>query len=153
MSTPEQSLAHYLERVRSVATRNEWWTLFSDLCQALPSMPEKRLPQPSSLADSPTCCIYDNLVIEYRRDMHQRWGDPNAGLRLGLDRARAQQPHLPLAALATNGLAFHVYTADFDESGHVVELHPADGLNLASPMMTPQRAVDEISGLFKRWLK
>ena len=153
MATPEQGLARYLERVRGVATRSEWWALFSDLCADLPSMPGKGLPKPSSLADNPACCICNNLVIEYRRDMHQHWGDPNASLRLGLTQARTRHPDTPLAALATNGVAFHVYTADFDESGHVVELRPADGLNLASPMMTPQRAVDEISGLLKRWMK
>jgi hypothetical protein len=150
MPTPEQGVNRYLEQVRGVATSVEWLALFSDLCVALPS---RVFPQPSPMPEVPGCYICGNLLIEYRRDMHGRWGDPNASLRRSLAQTHAQRPHAPLAALATNGLAFHVYKPDFDESGHVVELHPADGLNLASPMMTPERAVQEISGLLERLLK
>ncbi|MBM3925801.1 MAG: hypothetical protein FJ320_07405 [SAR202 cluster bacterium] len=153
MAAAEEGLARYLERVRGAATPGEWWALFSDLCVALPGLERRKLPNPFSQAASPACGLCDNLVIEYRRDMHQRWGDPNAGLRLGVSEARARNPRLSLAALATNGLTFHVYTPDFDESGRVIGLHPADGLNLVSPMMTPQRSVEEMSGLLRRWLK
>jgi hypothetical protein len=152
MTTHEQDMALYLEQVRGAATLSEWWSLFSNLCATLPSAPSHALPRPSAMSEVPGCYSCGNLVVEYRRDMHGRWGDPNASLRLGLSRSHARHPDAPLAALATNGLSFHIYKPDFDENGHVIEMRPVDGLNLASPMMTPQRAMDEISGLLQRWL-
>ncbi len=44
-------------------------------------------------------------------------------------------------AVATDGLHFRVYRPQYDETGRVAGLEKIQVLNLASPMMTPERAV------------
>jgi hypothetical protein len=88
--------------------------------------------------------VVGNLIFEFNRVMHRGWGDPTESLKRCLANLKIQRGQAIFTAIATDGLSFHVYKPQFDEAGLVVEMEAIDGLNLASPMMTPERAQQDL---------
>ena len=85
-----------------------------------------------------------NLVFEFAANLHWHGWERESQLKAYIADLKSQRPQAAYTAIITDGLHFHVYRPGYDESGRVVELESIRGLNLASPMMTPEQALQDL---------
>ena len=88
--------------------------------------------------------LLGSLVFEFTGNLHWRGGEGESRLKTYIADLKSQRPQATYTAVITDGLHFHVYRPEYDESGRVVELASIHGLNLASPMMTPEQALQDL---------
>jgi len=141
---PIQKLSEYLGSVASVSTHDEWWRRFIDLLRSLPELQVRDLHIEKQEYEGREYTVVGNLIFEFNRVMHKGWGDPTASLKRCLANLKTRRSQASFTAIATDGLSFHVYKPQFDEAGLVVEMKTVYGLNLASPMMTPEQAQQDL---------
>ena len=89
--------------------------------------------------------ILGSLLFEFRRNLHWQPAESEGKLIGYLTDLKSRRPLTTYKAICTDGLHFHVYEPRYDDTGRVVKLERVTGLNMASPLMTPERAVQELS--------
>ena len=141
---PQQKLSEYMRAVRYSTSHSEWWGHFMELAGSLPDPQIGELPVESQAHEGGEFTLMGDLVFEFRKDLHKRWGDENQPLKRCISSLKCQRPQAAFTAIATSGLAFHVYNPRFDEDGRVDELEPVGGLNLSSPKMTPEQVLRDL---------
>ena len=149
-TSPQQKLSEYMRAVRYCTNHDEWWSHFMELLRSLPDSQIGEFPVENQAHEGREFALTGNLVFEFRRDLHKGWGDENQPMKRYISSLKGQRPQAAFTAIATSGLAFHVYNPRFDEDGRVEELEPIDGLNLASPKMTPEQALRDLGHILSR---
>ena len=143
-ATSAQKFREYVETVRGTVSDNERLLYFMDLVRSLLGVHlvdfevEKQVYQ--GRANAPPV----NLVFEFKLDIHWQLEDAELQLKRHITDLKSRNPETTYTAIATDGLHFHVYIPHYDETGRVVKLENAAGLNLASPMMTSEQAVHDL---------
>ena len=146
-STLAQKLREYVETVRGTVSDDQRRRHFIDLVRSLLGVHladfevEKQVYK--GRVDAPPV----NLVFEFKLDIHWQREDAELQLKQHITDLKSRNPETTYTAIATDGLHFHVYVPHYDETGRVMKLENADGLNLDSPMMTSERAMHDLEVL------
>ena len=139
-----QKLREYIDTVRETATLEEQRLKFSDLVRTVLGIPLGDLEVQSEMYGGQIYVLLGNLVLDFKRNLHWQPKDAELQLRRYIADLKSRRDQTAYIAIATDGLHFHVYRPQYDETGRLVELEKIHGLNLASPMMTPERAVRDL---------
>lgn len=89
--------------------------------------------------------LLGKLLFEFKRNLHWQLAESDGKLIAYLTDLKSRSPLTTYKAVATDGLHFHVYMPRYDDTGSVLKLERVNGLNMASPLMTPERAVQELA--------
>lgn len=150
-TAPTRKLSDYLGSVANASTHDEWWRRFIDLLHSLPEVQVTDLRIEKQEYEGREYTVVGNLIFEFNRVMHKGWGDPTVSLKRYLANLKTQRTQASFTAIATDGLSFHVYKPQFDEAGLVIKMEPVYGLNLASPMMTPEQAQQDLGHILSHF--
>ena len=146
----EQNLVKYKRGVRQSANQKEWLKHFLELMQSLQDSQGNHLDIEHQVQDKWEYALIGTLVFEFRKEIHNKWGAGNDRLKRHLMVLKAANPNTSLAAVTTNGLAFHIYNPRYESDGKVVELEIAGGLNLANPRLAPAKALQDLVAMVTR---
>ena len=144
---PQEKLSEYIKAVGSVNNHDEWWSHFIEVARCVPDLQISDLRPEKQVHEGREYALLGNLVFQYKRDLHKRWGDDNQSLRRFIGSLKARYPQTAFTAVTTSGLAFHVYSPQLDEAGRVTDLESVAGLNLSSPMMAPEQALRDLGDI------
>ena len=137
----EQKLQDYIEIVRETASLEEQCRQFSDLVRAVLGVRFGDSDVQSEVYGGQRYFLLENFVFDFKKNLHWQLKDAELQLRRYIADLRSRRDQTDYIAIVTDGLRFHVYMPRYGETG--VELEKIHGLNLASPMMTPERAVQD----------
>ena len=85
-----------------------------------------------------------NLVLEVKANLHWHQSNEELKTRQYIADLNSRKPQANYVAIVTDGLHFHTFIPRYDESGRVVELEKGCGLNLDSPLSTPESALQDL---------
>ncbi len=85
-----------------------------------------------------------NLVLEVKANLHWHRSNEELKTRQYIADLNSRKPQANYVAIGTDGLHFHTFIPRYDESGRVVELEKGCGLNLDSPLSTPENALQDL---------
>ena len=85
-----------------------------------------------------------NLVLEVKANLHWQQSNEELKMRQYITDLNSRKPQANYVAIVTDGLHFHTFIPRYDESGRVVELEKVCGLNLDSPLSTPESALQDL---------
>ena len=85
-----------------------------------------------------------NLVLEVKANLHWHLSEEELKTSQYITDLNACKPQTNYVAIVTDGLHFHSCIPRYDETGKVVELEKVCGLNLDSPMSTPESAAQDL---------
>ncbi len=143
-----QKLRDYVDTVRSTDTLDKLRVHCMDLLLSLPDMQLADFKVEKDVYEGRVYTLLGNLVFDFERNLHWQLKDMEIHIKHYINDLQTRRPLTSYVVIATDGLSFHVYMPQYDESGKVMELEKIHGLNLASPMMTPERAMDELGMVF-----
>ncbi len=139
-----QKLREYIDAVRETTSLEEQRLQFSDMVRTVLGIPLGDSEVQSEMYGGQMYVLLGNLVFDFKRNLHWQPKDAELQLRRYIADLKSRRDQTDYIAIATDGLHFHVYRSRNDETGRIVELEKIHGLNLASPMMTPERAVRDL---------
>ncbi len=85
-----------------------------------------------------------NLVLEVKANLHWHLSDEELKTRQYITDLNSRKPQTNYVIVVTDGLHFHTCIHRYDEIGRVVELEKVGGINLDSPMSTPESAAQDL---------
>jgi len=85
-----------------------------------------------------------NLVLEVKANLHWHQSNEELKTRQYIADLNSRKPQANYVAIVTDGLHFHTFIPRYDEIGRVVELEKGCGLNLDSPLSTPESALQDL---------
>ncbi len=85
-----------------------------------------------------------NLVLEVKANLHWHLSDEELKTSQYITDLNSRKPQTNYVTIMTDGLHFHTCIPRYDETGRVVELEKVGGLNLDSPMSTPESAAQDL---------
>ena len=85
-----------------------------------------------------------NLVLEVKANLHWHQSNEELKTRQYIADLNSRKPQANYVAIVTDGLHFHTCIPRYDETGRVVELEKGCGLNLDSPLSTPESALQDL---------
>ena len=85
-----------------------------------------------------------NLVFEVKANLHWHQSDEELKTKQYITDLNYRKPQTNYVTIVTDGLHFHTCIPRYDETGRVVELEKVSGLNLDSPMSTPESAAQDL---------
>ncbi len=88
-----------------------------------------------------------NLVFEVKTNLHWHHSDEELQMKQYITALNFRKPQTNYVIIVTDGLHFHTCIPRYDEAGRVVELEKVSGLNLGSPMLTPEGAARDLKGI------
>ena len=88
--------------------------------------------------------ILGNMIIDIRGDIHWHHEHSFDRIKDYLLYLRVHNPGHTYIVVVTDGLRFHAYMPKYNESGQVLELERLQGMNLASSLITPQQALNDL---------
>ncbi len=83
-------------------------------------------------------------MFEVKANLHWHQSDEELQIKQYITDLNFRKPQTNYVAIVTDGLHFHTSIPRYDETGRVVELEKVCGLNLDSPMSTPESAVQDL---------
>lgn len=144
----ERNLNEYIEAIGNLSRHDDWWNHFIKIIRCVPTLQSTDLKSVKHMHEGYEFTVLGNLIFQYKKDLHKRWGDDGKPLRRFLGNLNAQHPQTDFTPVLTNGLAFHVYSPQTDRTGMITTFETIYGLNLSSPLMTPEQALSDLRGLF-----
>ena len=81
-----------------------------------------------------------NLVFEVKANLHWHLSDEELKIKQYVTGLNSRKPQANYVTIVTDGLRFHICIPRYDETGRVVVLEKVCGLNLDSPISTPESA-------------
>ena len=85
-----------------------------------------------------------NLVFEVKANLHSHQSDEELQIKQYITDLNFRKPQTNYVAIVTDGLHFHTCIPHYDETGRVVELEKVCGLNLDTPMSTPESSAQDL---------
>ena len=139
-----QKLREYVDTVRDTAGAEERRLQFLDLVRTVLGIPFSNFELRNEMYGGRMYALLGNLVFQVKANLH--WQPKEAELQLKgyITELNSRGSQTNYIAIATDGLHFHVYRPRYDETSRVVELERIHGLNLVSPMMTPEQATNDL---------
>ncbi len=146
-----QKLRAYIDTVRETASLEEQCLQFADLVRTVLGIPLGDSEVQSEMYGGQMYVLLGNLVFDFKRNLHWQPKDAELQLQRYIADLRSRRDQTDYIAIVTDGLRFHVYMPRYDETG--VELEKIHGLNLASPMMTPEWAMQDLGIILSHFRK
>ena len=144
----QRNLHEYIEAIENLNRHDDWWSHFMKIMRCIPNLQSTHLKSAKHMHEGYEFTVLENLIFQYTKDLHKRWEDDSKQLRRFLGNLNAQHPQTAFTPVLTNGLAFHVYSPQTDQTGMITNLETVYGLNLSSPLMTPEQALSDLGNLF-----
>ncbi len=94
-----------------------------------------------------------NLVFEIKPNLHWQQGEEELKTKQYMTDLNSRNPQPNYVTIVTDGLHFHTCIPRYDEAGRVVELEKVSGLNLGSPMSTPEGAARDLKGILSHYFQ
>ena len=149
MASQEESLVQrlgvYVNAMRVVPSLDERRLHLTELVRRLLGIPLADFEVESEVYVGRRYDLIGNLVLSVKGNLHWQPADDILQLKEYIDDLNSRRPQVDYTTIVTDGLFFHVYRPQYDQTGRVVELETIRGLNLSSPKMTPEQAVQDLS--------
>ena len=139
-----QKLREYVDTVRSTTALDKVQAHCIDLLRSLPGTQLADIEVENEAHESRVYALLGNLIFDFERNIHWQSKDLEGHLKHYISYLRLQSPQTKYVVITTDGLSFHVYMPRYDKTDELVELEKIFGLNLASPMMTPERVMRDL---------
>ena len=137
-------LRDYIETTRGIAGPGERLDYFLDLVRDFVGLQPAEFNVDSEVYAGRDYALLGNLVFAFKGNLHWQSKDAELQLQQFMADLKSRRPEANYFAIVTDGLNFHVYLPQYSESGEVVRLEKAYGLNLTSPMATLEQATNDL---------
>ncbi len=139
-----QKLRDYIDTVRETVGVEERRLHLMDLVRTVLGMSATDFHQENESYSGRLFILLANLVFEVKPNLHWHHSDEELQMKQYITDLNFRKPQTNYVAIVTDGLHFHTCIPRDDETGRVVELEKVGGLNLDSPMLTPESAAQDL---------
>ncbi len=147
MTEDEPNLAErlrvYIETASGITSTDERQAAFMDLVRDFVGLQPSDFIVDREIYAGQGYSVLGNLVVAFTGNLHWRIKEADPRLRQYLTYLKSLGPNVDYFAILTDGLHFHAYLPQYDESGKVVRLEKTNGLNLPSPLTTLEQATND----------
>lgn len=137
----------YVQKVRGAATLEERMSHFLDLTRSILDAELEDFEVDRHVSTGRIYALLRNLAFEFTGNLHWHGWEGESRLKAYIADLKSRRPQATYTAVITDGLHFHVCRTEYDERDKDVALASIHGLNLVSPMMTPERALEDLRTL------
>lgn len=147
MTEDETNLADrlrvYIETSRGITSTDERQVSFMDLVRDFVGLQPSDFIVNREIYAGQWYSVLGNLVVAFTGNLHWQIKEAEPRLRQYMTYLKSLAPKVDYFAIVTDGLHFHAYFPEYNESGEVVRLEKTFGLNLPSPLTTLEQATND----------
>ena len=150
LTSQPKKLRDYVEAVQLTSSLDERLSHVVDLLQSISGRELGDVRKGNGADTGRTYALLGNLLLALRWNVCWQRREIESQIIEYLKDLQSRGQRDTKTAIATDGLNFHVYSPLQGEAGKVVGLDCVHGLNLASPMMEPEQAVQDLGTMLSR---
>ena len=139
-----QKLRDYIDTVRETVGVEERRLHLMDLVRTVLGMSATDFHQENESYSGQLFILLADLVFEVKANLHWHHSDEELQIKQYITDLNFRKPQTNYVAIVTDGLHFHTCIPRYDETGRVVELEKVCGLNLDTPMSTPESSAQDL---------
>ena len=139
-----EELRYYIEAVREMACISERRALFMSIVREFLGVAPWESDMESIISSGECSERLGNLVFVFKGNLHSTAKNLEPRLHKYIEDPHFRMPQGDYLAVVTDGLHFHFYLAQYAEDSQIPEFTISNGMNLASPLMTPERAAQDL---------